>query len=81
MCFSAAASSENDHGNMNLASNTASGAFDDPVQGRRHPADDWVADPASDVFDHLAGHTLVPLSIRWPDREAELDEDGVVSQF
>src|SRR6516165_3113730 len=35
--FSAAASSENDHGSMNLASNTASTPLDDPVEGGGHP--------------------------------------------
>ena len=47
MCFSAAASSENDHGSMNLASNTAPGAFDHAVQRRGHPADHRMAGPAA----------------------------------
>ena len=37
MYFSAAASSENDHGSMNLASNTAPLPVHDAVQGCRHP--------------------------------------------
>ena len=41
MYFSAAASSENDQGSMNLASNTAP-SLHDPVQGGSHPRDDRV---------------------------------------
>ena len=73
MCFSAAASSENDQGNMNLASNTAL-RLDDPVQRRSHPADYRVADPALDISDDLPGRALVPLPIEVLSREPQLDE-------
>src|SRR5580692_1485264 len=46
MCFSAAASSENDHGSMNLDSKTAPGALNSAVQGGCHPLQRWVFDMA-----------------------------------
>ena len=49
MYFSAAASSENDHGSMNLASNTASGPLHNAVEGCRHPRNGRVLDAALDV--------------------------------
>ena len=60
MYFSAAASSENDHGSMNLDSNTASGALDDPVESGRHPGNGRMLDPPLDVGDPAAGVALVP---------------------
>src|SRR5215813_8883986 len=38
-------------------------AFNDPVQGRSHPADHRVANPALDISDELPGRALVPLPI------------------
>ena len=42
--FSAAASSENDHGNINLASKTAPIPSIDPVEGGRHPRNSGMLD-------------------------------------
>ena len=58
MCFSAAASSENDHGSMNLASNTAPAARDDAVEGRPHPPEHRMPQPMLDAFDRLPGVAL-----------------------
>ena len=63
MYFSAAASSENDHGSMNLASNTASGPLHDAVEGRRHPRNGRMLDAALDVGNAPAGIALVPGAI------------------
>src|SRR5690242_5510748 len=60
MCFSAAASSENDQGSMNLASNTA------PVPSTipsRVAAIHRMTNPALDVLDGLAGSPLEPMPI------------------
>ena len=74
MCFSAAASSENDQGSMNLASNTAPVSFDDAVQGRRHPRDRRVLDATLDVVRPAAGVALVPGAIEVLGHGAELDD-------
>ena len=55
MYFSAATSSVNDHGSMNLASNTAPVAVDHAVERCRHPPDDRVLHPALDVLEGFAG--------------------------
>ena len=73
MCFSAAASSENDHGSMNLASNTApvpstmpsSVAAIQRSTGWRTQLD----------IDHLPGRALVPLPVQVFGREPELDDE------
>ena len=77
MCFSAAASSENDQGSMNLASNTAPVALDHAVEGGRHPSQDRVLDPALDVCDDLAGIALEPAPIELLGRGPELDDEVV----
>ena len=51
-----------------------SGALDDAVQCRRHPAEHRMPDPALDVFDCLAGIALVPVPIEGLGHEAELDD-------
>src|SRR5262245_45277237 len=50
------------------------GAFDHAVQRGSHPADHRMAHPALDIFDHLPGRPLVPLSVQGFSREPELDE-------
>ena len=75
MCFSAAASSENDQGSMNLASNTAPVPSTHAVQRRRHPAEHRVAHPALDVFDPCPVVALVPLPVQGFSREPELDDE------
>ena len=74
MCFSAAASSENDHGSMNLASNTAAGLLDHAVEGRRHPALDRMKHLPLHVVDDLAGVALVPVPVEVLGHGAELDD-------
>src|SRR5262245_8250307 len=56
MYFSAAASSENDQGNMNLASRP----LHDAVERRDHPGNGRMLHPALDVGDAPAGVALVP---------------------
>ena len=56
--FSAAPSSENDHGSMNLASKHRPGGFDHAVQCGGHPADDRMLHPALDIGEDLAGIAL-----------------------
>src|SRR6476646_6731732 len=74
MYFCAAASSENDHGSMNLDSNT-SGALDYAVQGGCQKPDDRVLDPALDCRDHLAGIALVPVPVERLCYDPELDHE------
>ena len=75
MYFSAAASSENDQGSMNLASNTASVALHDAVEGRRHPRNGRMLDPALDVGDPPAGVALVPGAVELLGRGPELHDE------
>ena len=75
MYFSAAASSENDHGSMNLASNTASLPCDPPVECGRHPAQRRMEDLALDVGDDLTGIGLVPAPIKVLGGDPELDDE------
>ena len=77
MCFSAAASSENDQGSMNLASNTAPVRLDHAVEGRRHPSQHRVLDLALDVDDGLAGVALEPAPVEVLGRRPELDDEVV----
>src|SRR5262249_50921141 len=51
------------------------GAFDDAVQRGSHPADHRMAHPALDIFDHLPGRPLVPLSVQVFSREPQLDDE------
>ena len=51
------------------------GPGDHDIEGRRHPADDRVYDPALDVGDRTAGIALVPLPIEVFGRQAELDDE------
>src|SRR5271166_5133895 len=60
MCFSAAASSENDQGSMNLASNTASGSSTMPFQGGGQKTMHRVLNPALDVSHGASRIALVP---------------------
>src|SRR6187401_723913 len=75
MCFSAAPSSENDHGSMNLASNTAPGPLDHPVDGGGHPAVHRMADMALHLGDHLVGVALVPVAVEAFGHGPELDDE------
>ena len=50
MCFSAAASSENDQGSMNLASKTAPLPDDDAVKGGAHPPEYGMPQAMLDVI-------------------------------
>ena len=63
MYFSAAASSENDHGSMNLASNTAPLASHPAIERRRHPAEPWMPDMRLHVRNDLPGIGLVPAPV------------------
>src|ERR1700722_9091676 len=75
MCFSAAASSENDQGSMNLASNTASRSLTNPSRGRRHVPAHRVLNPALDVGDDPPGIALIPSPIERLGSDAELDDE------
>ena len=50
-----AASSENDQGSMNLASNTASLPCNPAIERRRHPAQHRMPDLPLDIGNHLPG--------------------------
>jgi hypothetical protein len=56
-------------------------AFDDPVQGRSHPADHRMPDPALDIFDNLPGRALEPSPIELLGREPQLDEKVIGQVF
>jgi hypothetical protein len=56
MCFSAAASSENVQGSINLASNIAAAAgVDEAIQSRGHPFMDGMLNPPLNVLYAVAG--------------------------
>ena len=76
MCFSAAASSENDHGSMNLASNTAS-VFNHAVQRRRHPAIHRVVNSTLNVRDG-SGSVTTP---SWTTRLSERSSGSISPRF
>ena len=75
MCFSAALSSENDHGSMNFDSKTAPCLRHEPVQCGAHPIQDGMANVALDVSNLFARIQLVPLAVERFGRLAELDEE------
>src|SRR5262249_55805770 len=77
MYFSAATTSENDQGSMNLASKTVPVCSTHPVEGRRHPADYWVLDPPLYVGNDLPGIALEPMPIEGLGHEAKLDDEIV----
>ena len=75
MCFSAAPSSENDHGSMNLASNTAPVPSTMPSRVAAIQRIDRMLDPPLDLVDDLAGLALVPVPVEVLGHEAELDDE------
>ena len=73
--FSAAASSENDHGSMNLASNTAPLASTRPSRvAAIHRSAGWRT-LSLDVGDDLPGIGLVPAAVKLLGGQAELDDE------
>ena len=76
MFFSAAASSENDHGGVNLASNTAAGSLHDAVEsGAAIQGIAQMLDLALDVSDTSASVALVPGSVKVLRRLAQLHNE------
>ena len=75
MYFSAAPSSENDHGSMNFASNTAPVASTMPVEGSGHPAHDRMLDPALDRGEDLAGVAFEPVAVERFGDHSKLDDE------
>jgi hypothetical protein len=75
MYFSAAPSSENDHGKHELGLVDRPGPRHDAIEGGRHKPDDRVLDPALDVRDGVAGIAFVPLPIEVLGHQAELDDE------
>src|SRR5580693_1068838 len=74
ICFSAAASSENDHGSMNLASNTA--PLPATMPSRVAPIHrSTVPQPMLNAFDRLPGVALVPMPVEGFSHEPELDDE------
>jgi hypothetical protein len=63
MYFSAAASSENDHGSTVQQTGAV---FESKfiVYGRRHPTQDRVAEPTADVLKGVASVALVPQPVQ-----------------
>ena len=75
MCFSAAASSENDHGSMNLASNTAPVPSTMPSSvAAIQRITGWRTQLWTSLTD-LPGRALVPLPVEGFGREPELDDE------
>src|SRR6185437_2282986 len=72
MYLPAAASSEKDHGSMNLASKTVSLSCT-AVKRRAHPPYDWMPDSPLDVGDDLTGVGLIPATIELFGREPKLN--------
>jgi DNA-binding XRE family transcriptional regulator len=77
MCFSAAASSENAQGSMNLASNTAPVPSTMPSRVSRHPSQHRVPNLALNIADGLAGIALEPAPIEVLGRRPELYDEVV----
>ena len=75
MCFSAAASSENDHGSMNLASNTAPVPSTMPSSVAAIQRSTGCRTRCLDVFDRLPGVALVPMPVEGFGHEPELDDE------
>ena len=75
MCFSAAASSENDQGSMNLASNTASRSLTKPSRVAAIQRMHRVPDPALDVGHRPSGVAFVPASVQRLGSDAKLDDE------
>ena len=75
MYFSAAASSENDHGSMNLDFEHGFSALHDAVKGRGHPGNSRVFDPALNIFDDPPGIALVPGAVERLGGDAELHDE------
>ena len=75
MYFSAAPSSVNDHGSMNLASKTAPVASTMPSSGGGHPADDRMLHLALDIGEDLAGVAFEPVAVEGLGDDAELDDE------
>ncbi len=80
MCFSAAASSENDQGSMNLASNTASGSLTNPSSVAAKKRCTGLLNPALNVGDGPSRVALVPGPVERLGGDAELD-DQIVAQI
>lgn len=72
MCFAAAAASENDQGNMNLASNTRAGRLNEPIQSGGHPGECPVDGVALDGYDAVSRLALKPKPIEVFGNEAQL---------
>src|ERR1700722_3371368 len=75
MCFSAAPSSENDHGSMNLASNTTPLPATITVKRRPHPLQHRVTEPMLNAFNDLPSLALIAVPVEGFGREAELDDE------
>ena len=75
MCFSAAASSENDHGSMNLASNTAPLPATMPSRVAAIHRKHRMPQPMLDAFDCLPGIAFVPMAVEGLGHKAELDDE------
>ncbi len=74
MYFCAAASSENDHGSMNLDSNTAPVPSTMPSNVAARNRITGMLDPPLDGRDHLAGVALVPVPIERFGHDPELHD-------
>jgi hypothetical protein len=84
MCVSAAPSSENDHGSMNFASNTAPLPTTMPSRVAPHPSQHRMQEPILNAFNNLTGVALVPMAVEAFGDEIELDEKvvgGVLRQW
>jgi len=75
MHLSAAPSSENDQGSMNLAANTAPVLSTPPVQGGGHPPQRGVPGVPLHVRDHLTDVWGIPTPIKPFSDHAELNNE------
>jgi hypothetical protein len=71
MRFSAAASSENDHGSVNLALEHRPAGRDHAVKRRPHPSEHRMPQPMLDALDGLPGVALVPEPVEVLGREPQ----------
>ena len=60
---------------MNFASKTAPAAFNHAVQGRPHPAQDRMADPALNPGEDLTGIAFEPVAVKGFGNQPKLDDE------
>jgi hypothetical protein len=77
MCFSAAASSENDHGSMNLASKTAPVRSTIPSRVAAIHGITWCRAASLDILDDMPAVKFVPSPVEVFGHRPKLDDEVI----